>query len=1019
MGTINRLSSPHMKRFLAFLFLIFSFSGSFAQPEYINPTKRVTFGDKKHTNRDYLFFSEMNNRGQLIVAGITEKDYSFTDVQVKALNKDLEVLWSVDLSYEGISYDYPMELLIDKHDHIWVVSKNLVNLGQVNFVITRVDPNGKVLWDYISPEPLETSTLNMKQHFQYIGEDGYLNFYYKEQGMGSYNGTPTFFKISPQGVFSSKYEYNRKILHLSQHNGMYHGLHYRDEEMEVYYTRFDENETLEILLENEIFLDAQNSLYNDETDVLTDKLGNLIYIGKEVSADIIDKQTGSVIYSVAPSGEFNYAIPNNRAINKYILGHKIDKHNNLVLLSNTQAVSAAGEPWLTLEIFSDKGEVLFHKVDETVVGNMASLEDEKIVVRSLDGNIFTYDYTLNELDFYKVNGEDKMFIPQSLQSMEGLPVLIGNTLESPYPGSDYMSGQDNLIRKFSAAGEIARYSYSGEGTSLLYTYNMFKSEEGNYIVQALEFNGPNNPSIGGSRAPADKKLLTFNSQLELLNIEIVEEFEEWQEPVTQFTTLAGDVLLYQFSEDKKKLKFYTNGNLTWERDFDYVVFYSKIDREGNLIVSTSTAHGQPGHLLKFTPQNEITLVSTGIQIMDFVVLSNNWIFTYFENQSINIFSPELELIKSRQPTYDEVADENHPYLMEKNNKVLFNIRGFKQVNIYDQFGNFLSNFTLDGTIHPSQVSFNDQDALVVYHSVGNGIPLEHAYQWARGVLSQYDNIVGDYIGGLPEGDSDGDGVDDFYDQCPDTPIGTTMVNVKGCEILALSEGFFNLKVTAETCPGKNNGLLEITALQAGDYRIELRGETTSFTQSKILTELRPGNYEVCVWVHGEERTRRCYGFEIAGGESLMAGSRVSNLVNKKELEVNITNGTAPFEVFVNGLVLGTYNDSFIRIPVYSGDDVLIKSAVACEGNFFLKVEGTSGTKILPNPVTAEINLYLPQVTEQDFLVEVYNSSGQKIKSIWQTKGDRKFTIPAADLGRGMYFLRLHQEEIKTIKFLKL
>ena len=186
---------------LAFLFPIHTYAQEIPDP--LVPTERVTYGNNEHTSRDAIFFSEKVSRGNLIVAGYTERDYTFSDIKIVSLNENLEENWSDQLSWEGISYDYPIDLMIDEEDHVWVISKNYVGGTRANYIIDRYSPSGEKLWEYKSPETVDYSTLNMNQYYYYFDEEGYLNFTYQKE---QYSDTKrSFFKISPTGTISEEY----------------------------------------------------------------------------------------------------------------------------------------------------------------------------------------------------------------------------------------------------------------------------------------------------------------------------------------------------------------------------------------------------------------------------------------------------------------------------------------------------------------------------------------------------------------------------------------------------------------------------------------------------------------------------------------------------------------------------------------------------------------------------------------------------------------------------------------------
>ncbi|WP_372793477.1 MopE-related protein, partial [Lutibacter sp.] len=78
----------------------------------------------------------------------------------------------------------------------------------------------------------------------------------------------------------------------------------------------------------------------------------------------------------------------------------------------------------------------------------------------------------------------------------------------------------------------------------------------------------------------------------------------------------------------------------------------------------------------------------------------------------------------------------------------------------------------------------------------------------------------DGIGDVCDTDDDGDEVLDINDLCPRTPIGT-LVNASGC--FTLLPNNFNIEVTSETCPNKNNGQISISAAASYTYTTTING----------------------------------------------------------------------------------------------------------------------------------------------------------------------------------------------------
>ncbi|MDX1829792.1 MAG: M12 family metallo-peptidase, partial [Lutibacter sp.] len=112
---------------------------------------------------------------------------------------------------------------------------------------------------------------------------------------------------------------------------------------------------------------------------------------------------------------------------------------------------------------------------------------------------------------------------------------------------------------------------------------------------------------------------------------------------------------------------------------------------------------------------------------------------------------------------------------------------------------------------------------------------------------------------------------------------------------------FNVQVTSETCPDKNNGQINITAQSTQNYVVTINGTNTSFTDTQNFTNnylfenLAPDVYNVCVTVP-TENYEQCFVVEVIAGTTVSGKSSVK--ANRATVEIE--QGTAPYKVYVNG-----------------------------------------------------------------------------------------------------------------------
>lgn len=1018
-----------MKKYILKIFVCIIFFPFIIQaqeiPDPLVPTDRVTYGNNDHTSRDAIFFSEKDSKGNLILAGYTERDFTFSDIKIVSLNENLKENWSDQLSWDGISYDYPIDLMIDEEDHVWIISKNYLGGSRANYIINRYSPSGEKLWEYKSPESLDTSTLNMNQYYYYFDEEGYLNFTYQKE---QYSDTKrSFFKISPSGAISEEYLVAGPLSKLSHFEDDYLGfsLKYEEEIEKLYFLRFNSNEAHEKNLDftTHQLSRIRNTLFEPNTESFTDEIGNYVYVGDGNFHDNTGfLHSGLFILSISGTNEINFFLDDDGATNKYLLDASTNELNQILILTNTHPITDdENEPFLTLEKYSKNGELLFTKKIENVSGNMGKIEKNQILIRTLFGQIQNYDLDLNLLQSYQESSTERYFHPQDIHSINDNTYLVGTTISAKYEGSDYNAEENFHVKKFTDGSLTSEYSFDGEGTSKYYNYEMIRNSSGDYLISCREYYGPNNIGLGGSRAPYLKKVLRFNSNLEYQDQEVVdEEFDMYEIPSHSFQAENGDKYLYKVDEERKKVAFFLNGDLTWTRNLNFggesymeAGYNNIIDNEGNFIVFSSRYGSYNGKIHIFSPENDYSVRDTGEPVLNAVVLSNNWIFTILNDYSIRIYSPELNLLSERQYDENYFFGENYFELIEKNNKILLNVRHKKLVMVFDQFGDYQSRFTLEGLLHPRVVSFDENDALNVYHTIGQGLYTEHGHNWSRLAISRYGNVVEDYIGKIPDGDKDSDGVSDFIDRCPNTAPGSN-VDQYGCAILELAADNFRLTTKNETCAGKNNGQFVINVIEEHNYIVTLNDEEHEFNMGMSFEALSPGVYIACIQVKNEPQTKQCFEFEIKSGETFVAENRIQN----KTMFIDVIKGTAPFQVKINGIASRIFHTSNFKIPVEDGDIVEVSSSTQCEGKINM-LANINSLRLSSNPVDEFAEIILPQTALNSIDVKVFDSSSQLIISETLIPNlEQKLIVQTSTLPAGIYYLLVQLEKIHSLKLIK-
>ncbi len=264
-------------------------------------------------------------------------------------------------------------------------------------------------------------------------------------------------------------------------------------------------------------------------------------------------------------------------------------------------------------------------------------------------------------------------------------------------------------------------------------------------------------------------------------------------------------------------------------------------------------------------------------------------------------------------------------------------------------------------------------------------------------------------------DDDNDGVMNNVDQCPNTTAGAT-VDATGC--FMLPQNNFNIQVTSETCPTKNNGQLSITANENYNYSVTITGtntsfsDTQSFTNSYLFENLTPDVYNVCITVTGESY-EQCFIVEVVAGTTVSGKSSVK--ANKATVEIE--QGTAPYKVFVNGKEVLDTSAPVFTVNVKHGDLLEVKTAKTCEGVYAKSISLLNDFVIYPNPSSGTFEIAMP-ITEKQVVISIYNIQSQLISQRTYPVNYGKVNLDISNQPTGIYVVKVQLDKPVTLKLIK-
>lgn len=238
------------------------------------------------------------------------------------------------------------------------------------------------------------------------------------------------------------------------------------------------------------------------------------------------------------------------------------------------------------------------------------------------------------------------------------------------------------------------------------------------------------------------------------------------------------------------------------------------------------------------------------------------------------------------------------------------------------------------------------------------------------------------------------------------------------EAVQIDPNVLTLKVTNETCSGKNNGSILINAEEEHDFRLNINGEDHDFTSELLLENLSPGDYNACITAKSAPNFLECFEFKIEAGKSIAGTVQVQQSLINSYAWINIEEGTAPFLLKVNGKVMNKYNSKNFSVKVGKGDQLEISSKAACEGKLTFRIDLDESLTAYPNPVNSILNIVLPNTLERRILVKIYNNSGKLLSSKNYQVNKNVVSIPLDNLPTGFYFAVVNLQSPKTVKFSK-
>ena len=225
---------------------------------------------------------------------------------------------------------------------------------------------------------------------------------------------------------------------------------------------------------------------------------------------------------------------------------------------------------------------------------------------------------------------------------------------------------------------------------------------------------------------------------------------------------------------------------------------------------------------------------------------------------------------------------------------------------------------------------------------------------------------------------------------------------------------FTIETKSETCATKNNGQIIINATQTYNYTATINGTNYTFVNNSLtVSNLAPGVYTICIGVTGKT-FQQCYSVTIGKGGSITGKSSF----NSNKAIVVITEGTAPFEIFINGNPQFETSETNFAVGVKQGDLLEVKTAIACEGIYAKTIlDGLVGVQIYPNPTAGLFEITIP-TSKTEVEIELYSIGSQLISKRKYPVNNQRVQLSLEKESDGIYLAKINLDSPVSLTIIK-
>ena len=264
-------------------------------------------------------------------------------------------------------------------------------------------------------------------------------------------------------------------------------------------------------------------------------------------------------------------------------------------------------------------------------------------------------------------------------------------------------------------------------------------------------------------------------------------------------------------------------------------------------------------------------------------------------------------------------------------------------------------------------------------------------------------------------DSDGDGVNDQLDECPNSL--SDVVDDKGCELDPIPLNTFSIEVNSETCNSSNNGSIVINSSIQDDFIASLNQNTNTqkqFNSKTSFENLSSGIYDLCIALFEFPKVKQCFTVRVKQPSEFSVSSFVNTVNSTISFDLK---GASKYFIKLNDKHYTTEKRS-IELPITKEiNEIEISTNIECQGVYRETLRVENNIKIYPNPVEdGNLNINLGFFKETKSVIQIFDIAGNLIYTI---QSNDSIDVDFSSFPKGVYILKIIKgESIFNYKVIK-